>query len=298
MPIFTCPDSFGSIREQWSDAARTSALNQRRLNRREKRKKTQSWRHDPKTPLPEHLYRGTEKGSYEQTARYFKGGELGGGVYHTPEEGIAATYGGGSTASTAAGSRVVHKVAWARKPTPREIAYAENTREPSAYGAAKFDAGRSRIVTGAGKVIWRGEAWGSNYMSDRPDMLAAAQKAGVKVLVGLSTHVGTNQISILDQSIVKVVSPKGVSPLSTKKLSLAANFALASGKVLRGKGLKARKEQAKATYFFSGGTRDLLKKKSYKKLRTREANSSSTFYAEILKLPPRVKRKKKRVLVQ
>lgn len=145
--------------------------------------------------IPAGLFRGTESGSPEATLRETEGGELGGGYYLTPSRDLAATYGGGPTASVKAGSRVVHEFSWNRTIGPDDVAYLKG-------GAAVGT--EAQLLSGVGFVIWAGKWSGGKSESENRDaMFRAAKAAGVKVLIGLDDSVARNQVAILDRSIIK-----------------------------------------------------------------------------------------------
>ena len=158
-----------------------------------------AWRSDPYAHVPTRLYRGTETGSFEKTARSVEHGELGGGIYFTGDYELARTYGGGPTASFEGGTRAVHTVEFTRTPEPHEVAYME--------GLGK-DGETSRLIDGNGKELWRGE-WPGKFdneaSKERDAMFKAAKDHNIKVMVGLQNSLAANQVSVLDRSILKHV---------------------------------------------------------------------------------------------
>jgi RNA:NAD 2'-phosphotransferase (TPT1/KptA family) len=176
---------------------------------------------DPMARVPMRLYRGTERGDFESTARFFPRGELGGGIYFTKDYWLARTYGGGGDASFEGGTRAVHEVEWARKPEPYEVAFMQGVGDKT---RTNWDSPtESRVVTGEGKEIWRG-SWPGDFSSPsmvapqaaRSEMLAAIKTAGIKVTVGLESSFGANQIAVLDKSLLKhrqtLVLPRNDTP--------------------------------------------------------------------------------------
>jgi len=192
-----------------------------------------SWRSDPLARVPDVLYRGTEPGSFEQTARDFAGGELGGGIYVTEHFSVAATYGGGPGASVEAGTRVVHEIEWAQKPTEKETGFLEGVGpKVKEFGREHFS--QERLISGEGKELWRGQLfqipiidekgkplshteYKRKYDEARADLTKTARASGLKVIVGLSNTPAANQITILDKSAVKV---KRVRALAGPKLRM------------------------------------------------------------------------------
>jgi GNAT superfamily N-acetyltransferase len=159
-----------------------------------------SWRSDPYAHVPDTLFRGSVNKPFDEVLRETYGGELGGGVYFTADYDLARTYGGGPTASFEGGTRAVHEAEWVRKPEPHEVAYMEGLDK---------DYHMSRLIDGNGKELWRGEWPGSSDLSrshfpERDAMYQAAKNGGIKVMIGLNSSFATNQISVLDKSMLKL----------------------------------------------------------------------------------------------
>jgi pterin-4a-carbinolamine dehydratase/GNAT superfamily N-acetyltransferase len=143
-------------------------------------------------PVPDVLYRGTGPGSFDQTARDFTGGELGGGVYFTADKSVADGYSEGP-------GHVTHAVEWVRKPTQKETGYL--TGGPSDFS------NEERLHDGLGRELWTGTT-NENFRQHRSDLKDAALKAGLKVIIGMHNVSGAGQIAVLDKSLLRVVAPK------------------------------------------------------------------------------------------
>jgi hypothetical protein len=137
------------------------------------------------------LYRGVETGpDATQALRYFKGGDLGDGIYLTAWKELAASYGGGPKASVRSGTRVVY--AYQVTPLfPEDVVYlfgGLRRREPV------------RLVSGNGIELWEGP-WVSSEIE------AALRQHGGKVVIGTPDSIGINQVAVRDRSILKPEMP-------------------------------------------------------------------------------------------
>lgn len=130
------------------------------------------------------VYRGVEAGTDARRAvRTFRGGDLGDGVYVTPHEWLAKTYGGGPT-----GARIVH--AYRIDPQfPETVAYL--------FGGRRTDDPVS-LVTGNGIKIWQGD-WSAANIE------AALHGHDVVLVIGTPESVGLNQIAVRDPSLLHPV---------------------------------------------------------------------------------------------
>jgi len=143
------------------------------------------WQNDRLAHIPEFLYRNTKTGSFENTATNYVGGELGGGIYFITDKDTSFGY-------SYPTDRSIHQVTWTRRPSPKEVAYAMGDR------------GTAVLITGDSEEIWK-ESTVQDWKQNRIDMLAAAKQHNIKVIIGLSTHEGAGQISVLDPSLLKLV---------------------------------------------------------------------------------------------
>ena len=133
------------------------------------------------------LYRGSEGGIDAATAmRHSPVGDLGAGIYVTPSENIASSYGGGPSASVKAGTRAVHSYEL-QSLYPEDVAYV--------FGGRKVGEPAS-LVSGNGIELWSGE-WGSAAMEK-----AIQKHEGIKVVIGTPDSIGINQINVRDPSIL------------------------------------------------------------------------------------------------
>jgi hypothetical protein len=157
--------------------------------------------------LHKKIYRGTEAGTKGAETRAAPRGELGPGIYFTPDAKLAASYGGGPTASIAKGTRVVHTAELARDLKAEEIGTLE--------GGSR-DGETARLVSN-GKELWRGE-WNArksqeaNYQA----MVKAIKGAGLKMIVGADDSIAINQVAVTDPNILKFDQAK----LHKKRLPL------------------------------------------------------------------------------
>ena len=147
------------------------------------------------------VYRGTEAGpNAQQAIRPMVGGDLGDGVYVTPSEDLAGSYGGGPGASVKKGTRAVHSYDMPDLP-PEHVAYV--------HGGAKIGED-VRIVNGHGEEIYSGP-WDGGTGTPGSKMEAALQQhPQIKAVVGTPESIGVNQISIRDPSIL---TPSGRSAI-------------------------------------------------------------------------------------
>ena len=136
------------------------------------------------------LYRGVEAGPDAiKSLRYFKGGDLGDGIYLTAWEELAASYGGGPKASVRNGTRVVY--AYHVAPLfPEDVVYF--------FGGMRRD-DPVRLISGNGIDLWQGPWEGAKVEA------AVRQHGGVKMVIGTPASVGINQVAVRDQSILKPV---------------------------------------------------------------------------------------------
>lgn len=139
------------------------------------------------------LFRGTGRGDAISTLRPMEGGELGGGVYLTPQPEIAASYGGYPGATVKSGGRAVHQYKLARTINPMEIGYLSGASD---YG------GTGTLTDGTGRQIWQG-----TISDDQSSSVVAetARLAGLKLLIGLDESLAFNQVSILDLTLLEPV---------------------------------------------------------------------------------------------
>jgi hypothetical protein len=138
---------------------------------------------------PSTMFRGTEKGTTPQSAlRMAPTGDLGRGVYLSPNEKIAGSYGGGPKASLSDGSRVVHSYEFNRTLEPQEIAHV--------FGGAKIGSD-VQIVRGDGHKIYDGP-WSGKLMES-----ALSPHSNIKAVFGDEKSIGINQIAIRDPSVLK-----------------------------------------------------------------------------------------------
>lgn len=155
-------------------------------------RKAGTWREDPLAKVPDVLYRGTGPGSFDQTARDFEGGELGGGIYFTPHKEVAEGY-------TEGPGHVTHEVEWVRKPLAKETGYVYGYGQDLGGGVMS----RERLIDGTGKELGRFELGGDDFGTERARLKQTALESGLKVLVGLSNVSGAGQIAVLDRSMVR-----------------------------------------------------------------------------------------------
>lgn len=141
------------------------------------------------------IYRGTEGGIDAATAakRTMVGGDLGTGVYVTPDENLAATYGGGPRASVKAGTRAVHSYE-AADLYPEEVAYV--------FGGMGMD-DPVKIISGNGIPLYEGPWTGGTGRPGGAMEDALQAHEGLKVIVGTPDSVGVNQIAVRDPSILQ-----------------------------------------------------------------------------------------------
>jgi len=134
------------------------------------------------------VFRGTEAGvGVKNAAQRVSQGDLGTGVYVTPQRWLAESYGGGPQASMREGTREVHQFNTASA-YPEEIAYV--------FGGARFDEPIS-IYSGNGIKLWEGPWSGKNIdrvLADHPD---------IKAVVGTPNSIGLNQIAIRHRSMLR-----------------------------------------------------------------------------------------------
>ncbi len=150
---------------------------------------------DPPSP-PDKFYRGMESGNPKAALRESEFGELGRGIYVTPERWLAASYGGGPKASETAGTRSVHEFKFKRKLYPDEVGYLVGGRSGSED---------AKLISGNGIELWAGKLTGA--LAERPtfrEMNDAARGSGLRLLMGMPDSVAINQAVILDASIVKM----------------------------------------------------------------------------------------------
>lgn len=137
---------------------------------------------------PVHLgtvFRGTAASTTDVLKPAAKG-DLGAGLYLTPNQRIAASYGGGPKATVANGMRKVHEIEIAPL-QPEDVAFI--------FGARKVDE-KVTVIRGDDALLWRGPYSGENLedlFKRMPD---------IKAVVGTPESVGLNQIAIRDPSIV------------------------------------------------------------------------------------------------
>lgn len=132
------------------------------------------------------LHRGMEAGATQSMRSSL--GDLGHGVYATPQRWLAETYGGGPSANMASGSRQV-KSYNTQTMYPEDVAYifgGKNYGEPV------------HLFSGNGIPLWSGEWSGKNIEG------ALADHSGIKAVIGTPNSIGVNQISIRDHSILSL----------------------------------------------------------------------------------------------
>jgi hypothetical protein len=115
-------------------------------------------------------------------------GDLSKGVYLTPDARIAASYGGGPTASVKAGTRAVQSYEFNRPLDPKEVAIV--------FGGAHVGED-VRIHKGDGTLIYSGP-WGAKQME-----AALAPHSDIKAVFGDEKSIGVNQVAVRDPSILR-----------------------------------------------------------------------------------------------
>ena len=109
-------------------------------------------------------------------------GDIGRGVYLTPNRKIAESYGGGPTASVSDGTRVVTAYTVPHL-YPGDVVYV--------FGAKRVDDDVS-LVSGTGIELWKGTYSPANVER------VLAQQDDLKAVIGTPDSVGLNQIAIRD----------------------------------------------------------------------------------------------------
>lgn len=145
---------------------------------------------------PVHLgtvFRGTAASTTDVLKPATKG-DLGAGLYLTPNQKIAASYGGGPKATVANGMRKVHEIEIAPL-QPEDVAFI--------FGARKVD-DKVTVIRGDDALLWRGPYSGENL----EDLFK--RMPGIKAVVGTPESVGLNQIAIRDPSIVTLKTKPGI----------------------------------------------------------------------------------------
>jgi hypothetical protein len=137
------------------------------------------------------VHRGTEANPVEVLRN--SSGDLGKGVYVTPERRLAESYGGGPAASVGAGTRQVHSFA-AKSLYPEDVAYV--------FGGSRYNE-PVQLISGNGILLWEGPYSGQNLETQ----LAGT---GIKVVIGTPDSVGVNQIAVRDPSILYGLAGLGV----------------------------------------------------------------------------------------
>ncbi len=130
------------------------------------------------------VFRGTETGG--NPLRSFREGDLGTGIYYTPSERLAASYGGGPTASVSKGTRQVHE-RFLEDALPEETVYLHGGRK---YGEPV------QLIDGNGNKIWEGDWKGANID-------AALKEMNPRVVIGAPGSIGEGQIAIRDPSLLR-----------------------------------------------------------------------------------------------
>jgi hypothetical protein len=142
------------------------------------------------------LYRGVEgQTDAVKALRYFTGGDLGDGIYFTPDRRLAATYGGGPRASIRAETRVVHTYRLAHALYPEDVTFL--------FGGLRSGEGVS-LFSGNGIRLWHGP-WAT------PEMEQALKRGG-RLVIGTPDSIGVNQIAVRDPSLVLPIQVGPITP--------------------------------------------------------------------------------------
>lgn len=158
-------------------------------------------------PMSSTLLRGTEGGNPAARLRVTGDGEMGPGTYATQHQWLASSYGGGPKASVAKGTRVVHSMPIGPL-EPKHVGYV--------YQGLNDTNGIAHLSDNRGDILHWFDALGNTpeARQSRQDLVKVAKQNGMKILVGHDDSIATNQVNILDHSVLQ--DPQATPPGPTQ----------------------------------------------------------------------------------